>query len=335
MAQPDHATSGPEVLRFLARQLRLLVAVTAGVTALVTALVYILPQRFASSALILVERGKHPTLRSDVLSYPLEVDEVVNSEAEIVVSRAVAETVVERLHLDTRARPWSRLRAFIERFEAALDATGLVTRLPRRERLISSIRRTLKVEPSARSNMLSITYFADDPHYAAEVARAVTDIYIELHGRIYKDNTLAFFESRVAETTEELNQVRQAVRRTTDRTELDALNLALRALESSYSFYREKVDRARADVAADSSLVNLRVVDYPAVPAAPRRSRLLFVALALVGGMLLALGIGLLHDYFDHAVHTTADLTRRLDLPVLGSVRRARVRAVKHMLPGS
>jgi len=300
----------------------------AGVFALVvgsaTLLVYLLPQTYAASARVLVEYGKSPTLRSDPLRTMPDQSDVVTSEIEIIRSRAVAEAVVDRLDLvnrpvaDTLARRCKRATARL------LDGLGLVNELEPRERLIRSVQRTLEVKQAPKASVLLIRYYADSPEHAAEVARAATDAYIDRHRGIFTDNTAPFFEQRVRETAKELAERRAALERETARQKIDDLQLQLRALEASYLFNQDRLDRARADMAADSSLVNIRVVDQPAIPARPVFSRLLLIALAIAGGAVLAVCCALLAEYFDHRVYTPDDLRARVDAPVLGSVRRAR-----------
>lgn len=316
------ASSGRDVAQFVFKHLGSMVAVIAGVTALVVALVWVIPPTYAARGLVLVESRKSPTLRTDPVGYNLEMDEVVNSEIEIVTSRGVAEVVVDELRLAERPQKDSRVRRAFEALERFLDDSGLVVKLDRREKLIRGVQTSLKVKQPPRSGLLSITYYDEDAGHAAEMAAAVIRVYLARHRDIFSNNSAAFFQERLAETERALSTLRDAIRGETDRFNAESLELKRRSLENAYLFYKEKADRARIDAEADTSLINVRVVDTPRVPKRPQFSRLFLILVGFVASMLLAVSVAFLREYFDHAVYSPADLAAHAHVAVLGSVRR-------------
>jgi uncharacterized protein involved in exopolysaccharide biosynthesis len=298
----------------------------------VTVLVYLLPQSFPATALILVELNKHPTLRAEAPGYPLKSDSVIGSEVEILTSRRLAEAVVDDLRLHERPQQDTQLSRLIAAVVDFLDRNGLVPRLERRERVIQGIQKALDVRQPGLADLLSVTYAADDALYAHEVATALVEHYLLLHREIHSIPAAAFYQARLAEIEADLAKVRAARERNTERSARATLDLHLQAAESSYLFYRERLDRARANDAADLSLVNVQVVDWPSVPAQPRFTRLILILLAFVAGCVLAVPTALLIDYFDHRVYAPRDVESHLDVPVLGSISRlgwlARIRTL-------
>jgi uncharacterized protein involved in exopolysaccharide biosynthesis len=242
------------------------------------------------------------------------------SEVEIAMSRTVAEEVVDSLGLPQRPVKDSIGRRIGARLTSLLDRLGLVTQLERREKLVRMLQKTLRVEPSHQSSVLVISYTAESASEAAEIARAVTESYLAHHRRVFTDNAAAFFEERVRETNRELSELRVQLRRATDPSKSEDLMLNVSVVEKEYAFYRDKLSTARAEMMADKSLVNVRVVDYPVVPGQPVRSRLFHLALAGVAGMILAVSLALVREYLDHAVYSARDVEEFLDLPVLGSI---------------
>jgi capsular polysaccharide biosynthesis protein len=148
----------------------------------------------------------------------------------------------------------------------------------------------------------------------------VTESYLEHHRRIFREDTAAIFEERVREISTELEELRERARRETDQPRRQILDLEVTVLEKAYSFYRDKLSTARAEMVADESMVNVRIIDNPVVPARPARSRMFLLIVAVVGGLLLSISLALVREYFDHTVYTERDITAFLDLPVLGSV---------------
>ena len=201
-----------------------------------------------------------------------------------------------------------------------LDSLGLLARLDRRESLVRNIQIGLRVEPAPQSSVLVITYGAESAADAAEIATAVTESYLVQHGKVFRVDTARFFEERVKEVVTELEQVRTRQSRETQQASSQSLLLEVGVLEKAYAFYRERLNAARADMAGDESLVNVRILDRPVVAARPARSRMFFLFIALVGAVLLSISLALLREYFDHNIYSERDLEGSLDLPVLGSV---------------
>jgi uncharacterized protein involved in exopolysaccharide biosynthesis len=316
----SRVSSARDIGELIFKHLRFASGIFIAVMILSVAVVYLMPPYYESTARVLVERGKRPTQRADILEYPLEAFEAVTSEIEIITSRTVAEDVIDRLHLVERPVRDTFVRRVSDSIKSVLDSLGLLTRLDRREALIGSLQQSLAVEPAPQSSVLTITYGAESANEAAEIARAVTESYLGQHRKIFQADTTAFFEERVRETGGELAELRERQRRETNPSQSQSLALEVGVLEKAYIFSRDRLNTAKADMEADKSLVNVRIIDNPVVPARPARSRMFSLSIALVGGVFLSIALALLREYFDHHIHSERDLEGRLDVPVLASV---------------
>lgn len=316
----SRVSSARDVAEVVFRHWRYGLAVFGAVLVLSTAFIYLTPPVYESTAKVLVERGKMPTLRTDTLQYQLDAFEAITSEIEIIKSRTVAEDVVDRLGLAERPQRDTWMRRLGEGVKDSLDRLGLLTRLDRRESVIRSVLDGLKVEPAPQSSVLVISYSAESAADAAEITNAVTESSLEQHRKVFGSDTAAFFEERVKDAATELEQMRDRLRRDTDVASSQRLRLEVGVLEKAYIFYREKLNTARADMAADASLMNLRIIDRPVVAARPARSRMLLLLFAAGGGLLLSISLVLLRVYFDHNIYSERDIEESLNLPALGSV---------------
>jgi uncharacterized protein involved in exopolysaccharide biosynthesis len=284
------------------------------------AAVYLTPPYYVSTARVLVERYKSPTQTFDTVPFPVEIFEAITSEMEIITSRTVAEDVVDRLRLVDRPVRDTFARRVQDRIRDVLDNLGLLVRLDRRETLIRNVQSGLDVAPAPQSLVLVISYGAESPTEAAEIARAVTESYLARHREIYSVDTVAFFEERVRESGQELAQVREQLRRETDQTRSQSLLLEVSVLEKAYSLYRDNLNKAKTEMVTDQSLINVRTIDTPVVPARPARSRMFSLFLAFVGALVLSISLSLLREYFDHTIYSERDVEGYLNLPVVGSV---------------
>jgi uncharacterized protein involved in exopolysaccharide biosynthesis len=316
-------SSARDVAELVFRHLPFGLAVWATVMTLSIALVYLQPPVYESVAKVLIERGVRPTQRTAILEYQLDAFEAITSEMEIITSRAVAEDVVDRLRLVERPQRDTFIRRLSEGFKGMLDELGLLARLDRREALIRGLLQALRVEPAPQSAVLVVTYGAESATEAAEIANAITESYLAHHRRVFQADTGTFFKERLQQVGTELEQLRERMRRETDITSSQRMMLELGVLEKAYTFYREKLSTAEAEMAADESLVNVRIIDRPVVAARAARSRLFLLAIAFVGAVLMAVALSLVREYFDHDIYSQRDL-EALGVPVLGSVSRVR-----------
>jgi uncharacterized protein involved in exopolysaccharide biosynthesis len=315
-----HVSSARDIAELIFKHLSFGLGIFSLVMILSIAFTYLQPPVYQSTAKVLVERGKRPTQRSDILEYQLEAFEAITSEIEIIKSRTVAEDVVDRLALAKRPVRDTFMRRASDAVQNLLDSLGLLHRLDRRESLVRSVQNGLTIEPAPQSSVLLITYSAESAAEAADIATAVMDSYLVQHRNVFRSDTASFFEERVKEVATELEQLRERLGRETDRAATQSLLLEVGVLEKAYTFYREKLNTARADMAGDESLVNVRIIDRPVVAARPARSRMFTLLIALVAALFLSVALVFLREYFDHKIYSPRDIEGFLDVPVLGSV---------------
>jgi uncharacterized protein involved in exopolysaccharide biosynthesis len=153
------------------------------------------------------------------------------------------------------------------------------------------------------------------------MARSVIDAYIARYREIHSDNSAKFFTEMVKQTDRQLEKVRDTLEQATSTAEIERLTLERDALQKAYLLYRERLDRSLADQSGDASLVNVRLIDYPPVPQKPVSPRLRRILMGIGGGIVLAFGLVFIRGYLDHTVRLPADITRHVNIPVLGSVR--------------
>ncbi len=116
-----------------------------------------------------------------------------------------------------------------------------------------------------------------------------------------------------------------------EAAKLEARQLGTRAL--SYDTQKKEVDAAKqvldslmsrskeTDVAAELTSTNIRIVDPAAVPGSPIRPRpVRDVALGILLGAFLGIGLAFFLEYLDNTVKTPDDVRQHLGTPLLGVV---------------
>lgn len=367
------------------------------VVAAVTALVYLLPQQYVATSLVLVESNQAPVMRLDT-AFGADEPLVLNSEVAIIRSRTVLSAAVDKLGLGLNKTedPPSTIKLRIDPLLNWLEEVGLKEPMTPRESWIKKLEDHLKVEPVPNSNVITLSFGGKNPKQISKVVNTVTDSYIDHHLKIFSSagaskvyglqlerlgqeldvrrKQLADYKRRsdvsaVAETTRALVQAQSEF--TSDlikaRAELDELktlfrpghskmvlaeeraanieralsdtqrklqslelqeekiaqmDLGISSLATSYQEYQKRYEEERFNELASPDVVNVRVIEYAAVPTRADYSRLFYVLIAVLGGFVLSLAIALIREYFDHRVADPDEVAQLLGVPTLGSVER-------------
>lgn len=151
---------------------RLVVGVFVLVTLASALATFLRPQTWRVTTKVLVKLGETVQLApaespSRSIAMPLS-QEVVKTEAEIVKSAEVLKEAVARLGLQP---------------EPGISM----------EEMVVGMQRTLTVVPTPGSNVLQISYVGKNPERAARMVNAVTDVYIDHHNRVYRNEGVHSF----------------------------------------------------------------------------------------------------------------------------------------------
>jgi capsular exopolysaccharide synthesis family protein len=162
---------------------------------------------------------------------------------------------------------------------------------------VDSLQKSISVNPSTDSNVVTVKATRSTPDSAAAVANAFADGYIT-----YRRDT-----DRQAVINAE-NLVQQSIQSTTDPDEKNRLNGSLRQLKDL-----EAVQTGNAEVIARA------LPDDNAVAPRPKRNAILAALL----GLLLGSGLALLIDFLDRRVKSVEDFERAYPgYPVIATVPR-------------
>lgn len=366
------------------------------IVALVTTLLYVLPTKYPALARVIIESGQAPVMHSAPATGRVDALGVLYTELEIIISRTVLASAVDRIKPYDRPQIPSAWSDFVDYARSNLEDLGLLEPMTPRERWIRKLEDKLGVEPIVSSAVIDISYSEENPEWAARIVNAVTDSYLEHHLKVFsspgtvdvlsrqikrlKENLavqrkelqeyrqktsasaledrkrslvnqqsnltnqlnsaraelaelLTKYEpahSKVKLVKEKINGIGVAINES--RTELQALEVqqarieemeyAIASGEKSFREYQGRYEDARLNELANPDVVNVRVLEYADVPNRPTHARLFYIAISVVGGFILALGIALIREYFDHRV-TDPDLAEQLlGIPALGSIER-------------
>ena len=131
-------------------------------------------------------------------------------------------------------------------------------------------------------------------------------------------------QERINDINDSLNEAKNKLQKLEYHSaKIQEMELVIASAEKSFLDYQKRYEEARMNDLANTDVVNVRVVEYAPVPTRPNHSRIFYIALSIVGGMILSIAIAFIREYFDHGVSDPDSVEQLLGVPVLGSIEKA------------
>lgn len=158
--------------------------------------------KYEANLKVLVRRGRADAPVSAGENAPIDLtrmeitEEELNSEVELLQDQDVLKKVVEQTGVG--GRDW---------FHIFHLGDGHAQRVERAARRLA---KKLKVEPVKKTNLIAVSYAADDPQVAAKVLQSVANVYLDKHMAVHRPNgELYFFEQQTGESRRQLEESKQ------------------------------------------------------------------------------------------------------------------------------
>jgi uncharacterized protein involved in exopolysaccharide biosynthesis len=262
---------------FFKRKSQILLAF--GVTlVLATVSSYISPRTYEATGTVYVVRNLPPIAATGptTLNQVLDRREVLNSEVDLITSRAVAEQVADDLGLgkdDGRPRRQpsgfvAAVRAVPAAIRGALLKSGLIDAPgDQRAGIVSGLLSGLNVAPALNSNFITISYRGENPVEAARIVNAFTKVYLDRRLSLVKRPGLeSFYEQQIVRARTEVQQIESELNVTKGRTGVvsgdEQLRLALEELSRLDASIRD-VQSVREETEQRMAALQKRIESQP------------------------------------------------------------------------
>jgi polysaccharide biosynthesis protein PslE len=262
--QPDYRPL--DVVNFAWRHKgKMLLTFLAGVALVLTYLSFA-PRRFQSEAKLLVRIGREsitldPTATTgQYVAVAESRDSEMHAIEELLGSRAAAEKIVDQFGPGVILEKKSSGISLGDRL-GWLDAYNLnpLKVYSLRDKAVKALQRNLGISAGKKSNVLSISYRAEDPQLAHDVLEALLRTTREEHLRVHRTTgSQAFFESQRELLSADLIQQEQRLREFKDRHGLAALAMQRDTQVALIGSLQGDLLRARAEQSAVQAEVDLR-----------------------------------------------------------------------------
>ena len=189
-----------ELVMVLFRQRRAFVCVS-GLVLAIAVLYAFAGTKYQANMKVLVRRGRADAPVSVAESAPLDLtrmeitEEELNSEVELLRDDEVLRRVVEETGVG--GRDWLHFLRLSE---------GKAQRVERAARRLA---KRLQVQPVKKTNLIAISFAADDPRVAAKVLQSVANAYLEKHMQVHRPaGQFRFFDQQRGESRLQLEEAK-------------------------------------------------------------------------------------------------------------------------------
>jgi non-specific protein-tyrosine kinase len=270
--------------------------ITVGLTLLVAIAIAALGSRlmtpvYSATAVLRIAQAQTGSLQYSDYMY---VDRLVNTYARIAVSRDVLTKVAQKLNLSTKP---------------------------------ADLAKQIQVKPIQDTELIGISTESTDPDQAVALAKTLAELIIEENNRLYLGGEKSAYEivgDQLQTVNKSLTEKRtqlQTLQAQTDASKdtISSLTQEITGLEQSYNALLQQYESLRTNEAIRNNSVSM--VESPTLPEKPVRPNwmlniILAAFLGLIGGIGLAVG----ENAVDGTVREASQVSREVDLPVLGAV---------------
>jgi len=108
-----------------------------------------------------------------------------------------------------------------------------------------------------------------------------------------------------------------------DESVIRNMDIEIHSMELSIQNYKKLFQDEQLVNLANPEVANVLIIEKAVAPSRPVHSRLYYIALATIGGLLVSLAIAVIREYFDHRVTDPRVAAQLLGVPTLGSIEKA------------
>ncbi len=262
-SSPRIGISARDIVTVVFKQKKVFTSIIVFTTALVLIGAYIVPLPHKAEAKIYIDRTKVTSIPG-ISQYGLQFlqrEEILNTEVEVILSKPVAEKVVERLSLDVEAEEKTILASIIEPARDLMVATGLTNEVSPRAAAIHGVQSKIKVKPVPKSNVINISYLGTDPHKITAIVNAVADGYLETRKELSKSKGMHdFYSAQVALFENELADLNKRDQALKNKWSVNKLELERESVEEELLEVRKELLDKKSELAS----MNSRILDMKA-----------------------------------------------------------------------
>jgi uncharacterized protein involved in exopolysaccharide biosynthesis len=244
-----------EFVSRLRRRVRVIALTAAAIIALAVLALAIISPRYTASAILLADPRQQRVVTSEAVLAGIGSDAAaVESQVELIASRALAQRVVGNLGLgqDPEFAPGGLLGGAVDAAAALFGISREKDEQKRLEEIVDRFQEALKVQRRGLTYVLEVSFSSRDPSKAARITNAVTEAYLADQIGAKYDATFrasGWLNERLTELRNTVREAEQAVERYKTENNIIDLGAGQTLNERQISELNQQLILARARTA--------------------------------------------------------------------------------------
>jgi uncharacterized protein involved in exopolysaccharide biosynthesis len=232
--------------------------------------------------------------------------------AAIIVNTITESYINQHLKIFSSIGTSEVYRLQIERLEKDLSRRRKELVDYKRDKSVSALNETMRAQVQQQTNLTS---------ELSVIERELA----ELRTRFGKGHTkVVLAEERLRSTRQLLDEISKKLQSLeVEEATIRDMEIEINSIELTIQNYKKLFQDEQMVNLANPEVINVLIIEKAVAPSRPGRSRLSYIILATLGGLLLSFAIAFIKEYFDHRVTDPKVASQLLGVPTLGSIEKA------------
>jgi uncharacterized protein involved in exopolysaccharide biosynthesis len=232
--------------------------------------------------------------------------------AAIIVNTITESYINQHLKIFSSIGTSEVYRLQIERLEKDLSRRRKELVDYKRDKSVSALNETMRAQVQQQTNLTS---------ELSVIERELA----ELRTRFGKGHTkVVLAEERLRSTRQLLDEISKKLQSLeVEEATIRDMEIEINSIELTIQNYKKLFQDEQMVNLANPEVINVLIIEKAVAPSRPGRSRLFYIILATLGGLLLSFAIAFIKEYFDHRVTDPKVASQLLGVPTLGSIEKA------------
>ena len=251
-----------------------------------------------------------PQPNSNVIAISYKSDDP--EMAAIIVNTITDNYIKQHLKIFSSIGTSEVYRLQLERLEKDLNQRRNELADYKRDKSVSALNETMRAQVQQRTKLTS------------ELS-AIERELAELRTRFSKGHTkVVLVEERLRTTRQLLDDIsKKLLNLELEEATIRNMAIEIGSMEITIQSYRKLFQDEQMVSLANPDVVNVLIIEKAVAPTRPGHSRLFYIVLATIGGLLVSFAISFIKEYFDHRVTDPQVAAQLLGVPTLGSIEKA------------
>ena len=251
-----------------------------------------------------------PLPNSNVIAISYKSDDP--EMAAIIVNSITENYIIKHLKIFSSVGTSEVYRLQLERLERDLNMRRKELADYKRDKSVSALIETMRAQVQQQTKL------------TAELSVIEREL-AELKTRFGKGHTkVVLVEERLRITRQLLDDIsKKLLTLEREQAAIRNMDIEIGALVITIQSYRKLFQDEQMVSLANPDVVNVLIIEKAVTPTRPGHSRLFYIVLATIGGLLVSFAICFIKEYFDHRVTDPQVASQLLGVPTLGSIEKA------------